>query len=195
MAGVAGEVEQRVDVGHRHLLGSRGESHDVVARLHLALFEHPEVETRTVVRDEQRGDPRIIHADPDAITRHARLRHLEDRAADLVTVADAHLVVAESLHGEILAELSVDEVVSSELALPVPVRVDLVDEDRTLLAAVPGQIALTVAVNIERADPAGTGHRVLEDPRKDSPPLPCHVLRQADVDGQQCPDRLGRAWV
>ena len=118
------------------------------------------------------------------------MRHLEDRAADPVAIADAHLVVAESLHGEVLAELSVHEVVSSKLAFPVPVRVDLVDEHRTLLAAVPRQIALTIAVNVEPADPAGTGHGILEDPGEDGPPLPGHVLRQADVDRQQPADTL-----
>ena len=151
-------------------------------RLHLALLEHAEVEAGAVVGDEQGRNPRIIHADPDAIAGDARLGHLEDRAADLVAIADADLVVAESFDGEVLAELSVDEVVSSELALPVPIRVDLVDEHRTLLAAVPRQIALTVAVDVEPADPAGPGHGVLEDPREDRSPLPGHVLRQADVD-------------
>ena len=88
-----------------------------------------------------------------------------------------------------------DEVVSSELALPVPIRVDLVDEHRPLLAAVPGQIALTIAVNVEPADPAGTGHGVLEDAGEDGLPLPGHVLRQADVDRQQRPNGLGYTLV
>ena len=95
LARVPGEVEQRVDVGDRHLLGSRGELDDLVSRLHLALFEHPEVEARAVVGDEQRGNPRIVHADPDAIAGDARLRYLEARAADLVAIADAHLVVGQ----------------------------------------------------------------------------------------------------
>ena len=79
------------------------------------------------------------HADPDAVAGDARLRDFEDGGADLVAVADADLVVAESFDGEVLAELSVDEVVSSELAFPVAVGVDLVDEDGALLAAVPGE--------------------------------------------------------
>ena len=111
--------------------------------------------------------------------------HLEDRAADLVAIADAHLVVAEPFDGEVLAELPVHEVVSAELAFPVPIRLDLVDEHRTLLAAVPGKIALTVAVDVEPADPAGAGDGVLEDPREDRPALPRHVLRQADVYRKQ----------
>ena len=93
MARVAGQVQQRVDVGDGHLLGSRGELDDFVSRLYLALVEHPEVKARTVVGDEQRGNPRIIHADADAIAGDARLRYLEDRAANLVAIANAHLVV------------------------------------------------------------------------------------------------------
>ena len=63
-------------------------------------------------------------------------RDLEHRAADPVPVADAHLVVGQSLDGEVLAELAVTEVVAAELLLPVAVRVHLVDEHRALLAAV-----------------------------------------------------------
>ena len=124
------------------------------------------------MRDEQRGDARVVHADPDAVAGDAGLGDLEDGGADPVAVADADLVVAEPLDGEVLAELPVDEVVSSELALPVPVGVDLVDEHRALLAAVPGEIALTVAVDVEPAHAAGAGDGVLEDAGEDGPPLP-----------------------
>ena len=85
--------------------------------------------------------------------------------------ASADLVGAESFDGEVLAELSVDEVVSSELAFPVTIGIDLVNEHRTLLAAVPRQIALTVAVNIEPAHPARSGNGILEHPGEDG--LPC----------------------
>ena len=123
--------------------------------MHLALFEHAEVEPRAAVRDEQRGDARVVHAEPDAVAGHARLGDLEDGGADPVPVADAHLVVAQPIDREVLAELSVDEVASSELTFPVPVRVDLVDEHRALLAAVPTEVALAVAVEVELAHAAG----------------------------------------
>ena len=190
LARVSGEVEERVDLGDRHLLRAGGELDDLVSRLHLALFEHAEVEAGAAVGDEQGGDARVVHADPDAVAGDAGLRDLEDGGADLVAVADAHLVVAQSLDGEVLAELSVDEVASSKLAFPVPVRVDLVDEHGALLAAVPGEIALTVAVDVELAHPARAGHGVLEDAGEDGLPLPGHVLRQADVDRQQHAHRI-----
>ncbi len=38
-----------------------------VSGLDLALLEHPELETGTAMRDEQRRDARVVHADPDAV--------------------------------------------------------------------------------------------------------------------------------
>ncbi len=108
---------------------------------------------------------------PDAIARDAGLCYLEDGAAHLVAVADADLVVAQSLHSEVLTELAVHEVISSKLTLPVAVRAHLVDEHRPLLAAVPRRIALTIAVNVEPADPAGPATGSLKTPVKTV--LPC----------------------
>ena len=71
---------------------------------------------------------------------------LEQCVADLITVADAHSIVGQSFDREVLAELSVDEVGSLQLLLPIPIRFDLVDEDGSLLTPVPCQVALTVSV-------------------------------------------------
>jgi hypothetical protein len=92
--------------------------------------------------NQQRGHPRIIHPDTYPEAGDPRLGYLENRAADLVTVADAHLVVGQALHGKVLPELPVLEVIPAQLFLPVPVGLDLVDEHRPLLAAVSGQITL-----------------------------------------------------
>ena len=81
--------------------------------MYFALFKHAEVEARAMMGDEQGGDARVVHADPDAVAGDAWLRYLERGGADLVAVADADLVVTKSFDGEVLAELSVDEVVSS----------------------------------------------------------------------------------
>src|SRR5581483_10209070 len=99
LALVPGEVQQRVYVGDWHLFGSRSEFDDRVARLYLALLEHAEVEPGAVVRDEQGGNPRVFHPDPDAVARYARLRDLEDRRTDLEPVANTYLVIAQAFHG------------------------------------------------------------------------------------------------
>ena len=123
---------------------------------------------------------------PDAVAGDARLGDLEDGGADPVAVADADLVVAEALDGEVLAELPVDEVAAAELALPVPVGLDLVDEHGALLAAVPGQVALAVAVDVEPAAPGdGPVTGSLKTPVKTVLPCQRHVLRQADVRGEK----------
>ena len=153
----------------------------------LALFEHAEVEAGAAVGDQQRRNARIVHANPHAVTGHAGLGDLEEGRADLVAVADADLVVAQPFDREVLAELAVDEVVAGELVLPVAVGVDLVDEDGSVLAAVPGEIALAVAVHVEPAYAARAADGVLEDACEHGLPLPRHLLGHADVDRQQPP--------
>src|SRR5262249_56740166 len=89
----------------------------------------------TVVGDQQSWHRGQVEPDSDAVAGDARLGDLEQRAADAVAVADADLVVGKALDGEVLAELPVAEVVAPELALPVAVGLDLVDEHRPVLAA------------------------------------------------------------
>ena len=184
-----GQVEQRVDLGDRHLLGAGAEPDDLVSRLDVAFLEHAEVEARAMVGDEEGGDPGVVHPDADAVARDPWLRDLEDGRADPIAVADADVVVAQPLDGEVLAELAVDEVFPAELAFPVAVRIDLVDEDGALLAAVSCEISLTVAVDVEPAHASKAGDGFLEDTGEDRSPLPRHVSRLAHVDGEERADR------
>ena len=146
-----GEVEERVDFHDRHLFRPGGDLDDLVPCLHLALFDHPEVEAGPAVGDEQGGNPRVVHPNPDPEARHSRLGDFEDGGADFVAIAYADLVIAQALDREVLAELSVDEVVSAELAFPVAIRLDLVDEDCPVLAAVGFPIRLVVSVDVDLA--------------------------------------------
>ncbi len=86
---------------------------------------------------------------------------------------------------EVLAELAVAEVVAAQLLLPVLVRLDLVHEHRTLLAAVPGQVTLPVTVDIQPPHLAGAISRLFPDRGVDCPPVPRHIPRQPHVDRQQ----------
>jgi hypothetical protein len=90
---VARKIEQGVDLGDGHRTRARGDLHDVLAGAHLAVGQHPQVETRATVRYQQRGHVRHAHPEADAVAGDARLGDLEDRIADPVAVADAHLVV------------------------------------------------------------------------------------------------------
>src|SRR5258708_20370967 len=110
---------------------------------------------------EEGGHTRLVHSDADPVAGHARLRHFEQRAADPITVADADLVVRQSLHREVLAELSKHEVLSPELPFPITVGIDLIDENSPVLAAVTLQISLSVAVDVQPLDLTPTPNPVL----------------------------------
>ena len=107
----------------------------------------------------------------------------EERTADPITVPDAHAVVGQSLDREVLAELSVDEAGPFQLVLPMTIRLDLVDENGALFTAVPRQVALTVTVEIQTADPATARHRGFPDRGVHSAAPPLDVARKSDVHG------------
>src|SRR5215467_14197088 len=108
--------------------------------------QNAEIKPRPSAGRQQRRHPGLVHPNADAIAGDARLRDLEQRAADLITVADAHGIIGQSFDREVLAELSVDEIGPLQLLLPKVIRFDLVDEDGALLTPVPGQVTLTVSV-------------------------------------------------
>ena len=176
-----GRIEERVDLCDGHSLLRLSHLHDFVAGAHLAFLQDAEVEPGPSAGCQQCRHPGLVHPNADAIAGNARLSDLEQRAADLITVADAHGIVGQSFDREVLAELSVDEVGPLQLLLPIAIRFDLVDEDGALLTPVPGQVALTVSVQIQPADPTAATHRILPDPGVHSAPLPLDVARKSDV--------------
>ncbi len=93
----------------------------------------------------------FVHANADAKAGDARLRDFEKRGADLKAVADAHGVIHQSFDRKTLAELPVNEIAPLQLLLPITIRFDLIHEHSSMFAAVPGQIALTVALEIQAA--------------------------------------------
>jgi hypothetical protein len=178
---VPGHVEQRVDLSHAHALGAYGDPHDLVAGLHFALLQDAKVEARSAACDEQRGHPRLVHADAHAVTGDARLRHFEQGATHAVAIADADFLVGQAVDGEILAKLSIGEVVSMELALPIAVGVRLIDEDGAVLTPVSGQIPLPVAIDIEPSHHARAWNRCLPHGSVNSLLSPRDVTREANV--------------
>jgi hypothetical protein len=193
LAGMPGQVQQGVHLRDRHAFRAGGELDNRLPGLHRALGQHAEIEPGPVPGHQQRGQLRIVHPDTDPEAGDPRLGDLEDRVADLVPVADAHLVVGQSLHGEVLPELPVLEVVPAQLLLPVLVGLDLVDEHRPLLAAVPGQITLPVTIDIEPPHHPRPGDRLLPHGRVHRPAVPGHVLRHPHVDRQQSAGPLARS--
>ena len=58
-------------------------------------------------------------------------------------------MVGQAVDGEVLSELSIGEIVSTKPALPIVIGVYLIDEHGPVLAAVPSQVPLPVAVDVE----------------------------------------------
>src|SRR5436190_3495685 len=189
-----GRIEECVDLRHGHPLRRLSLLHDVVAGTHLAGLHDAAVESRPSAGGQQGRHARLIHPNADAIAGDTRLRDLEQRAADPIAVADAHGVVGQSFDREVLAELSVDEVGPLQLLLPVAIRFNLVDEDRALLASVPGQVALTVSVEIQAADATAASQRLLPDRGVHRAPLPHDVAWESDIHREESRHVAPRWW-
>src|SRR5262245_34710133 len=134
---------------------------------------------------EQSRHARLVHPHAEAIARDARLRYLVQGAADPISIADAHFIIGQSVNGEVLAELPVHEVGAFQLLLPIAVRFDLVDVNCALFPAVPGQVALTIAVDIQSANATAASHRILPDRSVHCAALPLDIPRKSDVYREQ----------
>src|SRR5208282_744623 len=103
-------------------------------------------------------------------------------AADPVMVPDAHLCVRQALDGEILPELPVGEVLSTQFILPIAIGVHLIDEHGPVLAAMASQVPLSVAVDVESAHHPRPFNRRLPNGSVYRLTLPRDVARQTHVD-------------
>src|SRR5690242_17568368 len=113
------QVEHRVDLCDGHVFRASGDLHDLVACFHLAFLQHSQVKARFLVCDQQRSHLWFVHPDTNTVTSDARLCHLKESATDAVLVADAYLFIGQTLNGEIFPELPEDEVMATELMLPI----------------------------------------------------------------------------
>jgi hypothetical protein len=118
------------------------------------------------------------------------LRHFEQGIADPVMIADAHFSVRQSLDCKILSELAIGKVVSTELVFPITIRLDLVDKDSPVLAAMPRQISLAVAIDVEPSCHPSALDRRLPDGGVNDFALPLDVARQTHIDREQMRHRF-----
>jgi hypothetical protein len=110
--------------------------YNVIACTNFSLLQHAKVKPSSVMRYEQGCHPWFIHANADAVARHPWLRYFKFSTTDAVSIADADLVIRKSLNGEVFSELAESKIVAAQKALPVVVRIHLVDEYGAVLPAV-----------------------------------------------------------
>src|ERR1700723_2953175 len=185
IAWVRRQIEQRVNLSDSHALCRLSHFHNFVAGTHLTFPQNAEIEARPATGCEQRRHPRFVHPNADAIARYAGLRDLEKCGADLKSIADAHGIISQFLDRKVLTELPVNEIAPLQLLLPIPIRFDLIDEDGSMLTSMPGQVALTVSLEIQPSRTTATGHRTLPDPGVHTALFPHNVARKPNVPQEQ----------
>jgi hypothetical protein len=82
------------------------------------------------------------------------------------------------------------QVVTAQVAAPVPVGLQLVDQHGPLLTAVPGEVALPVAVDVAAVHATPPVDRVLPHAGVHGPALPRDVAGKPDVDRDECAHAL-----
>src|SRR5262249_14995447 len=193
-AGMTGQVEQGIGLGDAHALRTIADFRDLIPGGDVAGLQHTEVEPGSVMLHQQGGHTRLFHSDSNSVARHSRLRHLEQCAANPITVAYANLIVRQSLHREVLAELSKYEVLSPQLPFPKALRIDLVDENGSVLATVTLQIPLAIAVDVQPSYLTATPDRVLPHGRAHGLTFPFDFARQTNVHREQLSHLDPSSW-
>ena len=178
---MAWQVKQSIDFGDTHLFRPVGDLYDLISRTDLTFLDHPEIKSRTLMRNKQRRHLRIAHANANAVASHSRLRHLEYRATDPITIADADFIIWKAVNGQVFAKLSVLEVVPLKVLLPVSVGVELIDHHCAMFSAMSLQVTLAIAIEIETARHQPSRHRLLPDSGANHLALPLDVARQTYI--------------
>ena len=104
-------LDRRV-VPHHHLREARDspprigsfEQMDGVAGLHVSGRDHARIPARTAGADHGAPQPIVLEADAKLEARLTRLRHLKERSADAVDIADRDLTFVQTSSGQIFAE-------------------------------------------------------------------------------------------
>src|SRR5881397_15211 len=165
--------------------GARGPSRVIrsgLPRPHRPL-RGPEVKSRTAAREEPPHHVQPPEPDPEFVTGHPRLCHLQHGRADAQPVSDAEGPLVEAFRREILTERSPGKVGPPEFAPPEGIVFTRVRVDGLRGASVDGRVRLAVADEAGSPDPDTALHRLLEDRRRDFAASPFDGLRQGDVHG------------
>jgi hypothetical protein len=182
LSSMARKIEQCVSISHRDALGTIRYLFDCIACANLTLLEYAEIETGAVMGNEKSRHVWLIHSNAQSIARYAGLRDFEKSAADSIAVADAHPIIRQILYREVFAKLPKDKIVPAQVRFPIAVRFRLINQHRTMLAPVPSEIPLSIAVHIQMAHHAPTMHWLLPDTGVYGLTAPGDVARHTYVD-------------
>ena len=183
---VARQIEQAIDLSNSDMFRSVNNFYNLVAGADLSLFNDAKIKAGPLMRNQQCRHLWIVHAKADAVTGNAGLGHLQQRAANAVAIADAHLVVGKTIDGQVFAEVPILEVWPLEELFPVPVGVELIHHDGAIFSAVSPQVALPIAIEVETARHDPAGDRPLEDSGVYYFALPGDIAREPDTDCDHC---------
>jgi hypothetical protein len=179
---MAGQIQQPVDFGNGHCLGTFTDFDNLLARLNLALFQDAKIEAWPAVRNQQSCHSRFAHPYADTIAGDARLRDFEERAANAVVVANANLRIRQTFNCEVLSKLSKGEVGAVELVLPIPIGIHLVNKYGPVLAPMACQISLAVAFEIQPTHHALALNRGFPNAGPDRLSAPTDLPWQTHID-------------
>src|ERR1700751_6318849 len=101
-----------------------------------------------------------------------------------------HGVFQRNIRGKILSEYTQRQLPIRQFALPIFVGSDWITVDRLMLASMDSQISLSIAVQVQLAEPDAPAHRLLVDPGGYHSAAPDHFSRQARV--KRCQLHLSR---
>jgi hypothetical protein len=93
LAGMSWQIEEGVNFGHADSFWTFGNFYNVVAGPNFSFLQHAKIESWSMMSYEQGWHSRFIHANTDAVARHAGLRYFKFSATDAVTVANADIVI------------------------------------------------------------------------------------------------------
>jgi hypothetical protein len=133
------------------------------------------------MRYEQRRHARFIHADADAVARDAWLRYFEYSIANAVSIADADLVIRKPFDSEVFTELTKSKITAAQNALPVVVRIHLVDKHSAVFPSVTSEVALPITVDVELAHHGPSRKRRFPDCGSDNFAVPRYIARKAGI--------------
>jgi hypothetical protein len=175
------QIQEGVNISHTNSLWTVANFYYVIACTNFSLLQHAKVESWPVMCYQKRRHTRFIHPDADAVARHPWLRYFKFSTTDAVSIANTDFVIGKSIDGEVFSELAEHKIVAPQKALPVMVRIHLVEEYGALLPTVTGEISLRIAFNIESAHHPPSIDWRFPDGRSDVLAIPCQVARKANV--------------